>query len=278
MTNPRWIDNPGGIDNPRWIDNHCHLGEEAAAWLVEAEALGVEKFIDVGCDLDGSRAATERAEADDRIFATAGIHPHEAERYAGSESTGIDGIAALLTRKRVVAVGECGLDYFYDHSPREAQRQIFADQIGLAHDHDATLVIHTRDAWDETFDILAAVGVPDRVVFHCFTGGPSEARRALDLNAWLSFSGIVTFASATELREAAAMTPVDRLLVETDSPYLAPVPHRGKPNQPAWVTVVGEFLAGNCVQWPEGQGQDPVAELAAATWDNAHAAYPKLAG
>lgn len=264
----------------RWIDNHCHLGDEAVAWLAEADALGVQKFIDVGCDLDGSLAAAARASADDRVFATAGIHPHEAEHYVSStgavNADDLGRIAALLAEPRVVAVGECGLDYYYDHSPRAQQRSVFAAQIGLANEHDATLVIHTRDAWDETFEILAAEGVPDRVVFHCFTGGPTEARRALDLNAWLSFSGIATFKSASELREAAAITPLDRLLIETDSPYLAPVPHRGRPNQPAWVTVVGEFLAHNCVVWPEGEGASPVAALAEATWQNAHVAYPKL--
>ena len=124
-------------------------------------------------------------------------------------------------------MGECGLDYYYEHSPRDAQRRAFAEQIALAGDHDLALVIHTRDAWPETFDILGAEGVPERTVFHCFTGGPEEARRCLDLGAWLSFSGIVTFKAAADLREAAALCPLDRMLVETDSPYLAPVPHRG---------------------------------------------------
>src|SRR5690606_11663287 len=184
------------------------------------------------------------------VFATAGVHPHDAK-------DGLDGLEALLAEPEVVAVGECGLDYHYDHSPRDVQAQAFAAQIAMAHAHDLALVIHTREAWDDTFAILEEAGVPERTVFHCFSGGLDEARRCLDLGAVLSFSGIVTFPSATDLQAAAAMCPLDRLLVETDSPYLTPVPHRGKKNQPAWVTLVGEFVAGL-------RGIEP-AELAAAT-------------
>ncbi len=165
----------------------------------------------------------------------------------------------------VVAVGECGLDFHYDKSPRDVQRRVFAEQIALAHRHGLALVIHTREAWPETFDILAAEGVPERTVFHCFTGGPDEARHGLDLGAHLSISGIVTFPSADDVREAVALCPLDRLLVETDSPYLAPVPHRGKPNRPALVTVVGAAVAA-------AKGVD-VAAVAAATWENAEHVY-----
>ena len=145
------------------------------------------------------------------------------------------------TRDRVVAVGEAGLDYYYDHSPRDVQRAAFAAQIQLAHERRLPLVIHTRDAWDDTFDVLAAEGVPERTIFHCFTGGPDEARRCLDIGAFVSFSGIVTFKNATPIQEAARVVPLDRILVETDAPYLAPVPHRGQPNQPAWVPFVGSI-------------------------------------
>jgi TatD DNase family protein len=162
-------------------------------------------------------------------------------------------------------VGECGLDYHYDHSPRDVQREVFAAQIGLAHRHDLALVIHTREAWEDTFDVLAAEGVPERTVLHCFTGGPDEARRCLDLGGYLSFSGIVTFPSAQDVREAAALCPLDRVLVETDAPYLAPVPHRGKRNRPALVAVVGAGLA-------EAMGRD-VAEVAEASWRNATGVY-----
>ena len=166
-------------------------------------------------------------------------------------------------------MGEAGLDYYYEHSPREAQRAAFADQIQIAHQRNLPLVIHTRDAWDETFDILRAESVPERVIFHCFTGGPDEARRCLELGAFLSFSGIVTFKNATGVAEAARMCPNDRVLVETDSPYLAPVPHRGRTNQPAHVADVGRFVAD--------LRNSAVDEFAALTSANARIAFPGLA-
>jgi len=243
----------------RWIDNHCHLDDDSAADVIAVAAeAGVVRFIDVGCDVAGSKASIARAEKFDCVFATVGVHPHEAK-------DGIAGIEELLEHERVVAVGECGLDYYYDHSPRDQQRQVFAEQIGLAHKHDLALVIHTRDAWDETFEILDREGVPDRTVFHCFTGGADEAEAGLARGAMLSFSGIVTFKSADDVRAAAALCPLDRLLVETDSPYLAPVPHRGKPNQPANVALVGAHVAD--------VKDVSLHQVAADTWDNAHRLY-----
>jgi TatD DNase family protein len=243
----------------RWTDQHAHLDPETAdEALAECREAGVLRLIDVGTDVESSERAITMARRFPEVWATAGVHPHDA-------SGGIDGLEALLGRERVVGVGECGLDYHYDHSPRDAQRTVFADQIALAHQHDLALVIHTREAWDDTFDILRAEGVPERTVMHCFTGGPDEARRCLDLGAHLSFSGIVTFPSAPELREAAVLCPADRLLVETDAPYLAPVPHRGKRNRPALVAVVGASVA-------EVRG-DEVADVAAATWCNASVLY-----
>jgi TatD DNase family protein len=140
-------------------------------------------------------------------------------------------------------VGECGLDYFYEHSPRDAQLAALRDQVRLAIDADLALVLHVRDAFDDLFDLLENEGVPPRTVLHCFTGGPAEARRCVDAGMMVSISGIVTFKNADQLREAVAIIPLDRLLVETDSPFLAPVPHRGRPNEPALVTVVGEAVA-----------------------------------
>ena len=166
---------------------------------------------------------------------------------------------------RPVAVGECGLDYHYDHSPRGVQREAFAAQVALANRLALPLVIHTREAWDDTFDILDAEGVPARTIFHCFTGGPDEARRCLDLGGHLSFSGIVTFPSADDLRAAATLCPLDRLLVETDSPYLAPVPLRGRRNEPANVAVVGAAVA-------EARGTT-TENVAAATLSNARVAF-----
>jgi TatD DNase family protein len=244
----------------RWTDNHCHLdpgpgGAEAAA---EARAAGVARIVTVGTDPAHSAAAVETARALDGVWATAGVHPHEARH-------GVDGIEALLDEPEVVAVGECGLDYHYDHSPRPVQREVFAAQVAMANRRRLPLVIHTREAWDDTFAVLAAEGVPERTVFHCFTGGPDEARRCLDLGAHLSFSGIVTFPSAADLREAAAACPLDRLLVETDSPYLTPVPHRGRPNRPAYVPLVGAGVAA-----AKGIAVEAVAE---ATWRTASAFY-----
>jgi TatD DNase family protein len=246
----------------RWTDDHCHLPkdpEAAAAVVAEAEAAGVARLITVGCDVFESGLYCDAAAAHPGVvWSTAGVHPHDA-------SGGIDGLEALLGRPGVVAVGECGLDFHYDRSPRDAQREVFAAQVALAHAHELALVIHTREAWPETFEVLAAEGVPPRTVFHCFSGGPDEARRCLDLGAHLSFSGIVSFPSAEELRAAAALCPADRLLVETDSPYLAPVPHRGKRNVPAWVPVVGAALAA--------ARDEPVEMVADATWANAEAVY-----
>jgi TatD DNase family protein len=245
-----------------WIDDHCHLDLDpvrAAEQVAAAAAAGVERLISVGCDVAQSAGYVDLARRHpDVVWATAGVHPHDA-------SGGIGGLEALLVEPEIVAVGECGLDFFYERSPRDVQREVFAAQIAMARQHDLALVIHTRDAWPETFDVLEAEGVPERTVFHCFTGGPDEARRCLDLGAVLSFSGIVTFPSATDLQEAARVCPLDRLLVETDSPYLAPVPHRGKQNQPAWVPVVGEAIAVL-------QGRHP-DEVADATWATAEATY-----
>lgn len=244
----------------RWIDQHCHLepGSAATEAVAEARAAGVARLITVGTDLASSLGAVEVARAHDGVWATAGVHPHDA-------SEGLEGIAALCDAPEVVAVGECGLDYHYDHSPREVQREVFAAQIALAHEVGLPLVVHTREAWDDTFALLDEGGVPECTVFHCFTGGPDEARRGLDRNVVLSFSGIVTFPSADDLRAAAALCPLDRLLVETDSPYLAPVPHRGRANRPALVPLVGAAVAA-----AKGVAVDAVA---AASWATASAFY-----
>lgn len=223
-----------------WTDSHCHIpyrGIDDGA-VAEARQAGVTRLVTVGTDAEQSAAAIEVARAHDGVWATVGLHPHDAGR-------GVATIEPLLAGRppEVVAVGECGLDYHYDHSPRDVQQDVFAAQIALAHRYDLTLVIHTREAWDDTFAVLRDAGVPARTVFHCFTGGPAEATRALDIGAYLSFSGIVSFKRATDVQAAARLCPADRLLVETDAPYLAPVPHRGQPNRPAWVPLVGEVVA-----------------------------------
>jgi TatD DNase family protein len=244
---------------PEWIDSHCHVHDDrtpdgAAAAVAAAAEAGVTTLVTVGCDRDTSLAAIAVAAAHPGVHATVGLHPHDAVQ-------GVDSIVDLLDTPGIVAVGEAGLDYHYDHSPRDVQREAFAEQVQLALDRDLALVIHSREAWEDTFGVLGDVGVPARTVFHCFTGGPDEAQRALELGASLSFSGIVTFPSAADVQAAAVLCPLDRMLVETDSPYLAPVPHRGRPNRPAWVTHVGQFVAD--------LRDVPVGAVAAATSDNA---------
>ncbi|MEN3314872.1 MAG: TatD DNase family protein [Acidimicrobiaceae bacterium] len=244
-----------------WTDSHCHLQYEGLPTdaLDRAEAAGVTRMVCIGTDGPQSARAVEVARSHPgRVWATVGLHPHDAVN-------GVDTIAGSLGAPEVVGIGECGLDYHYDHSPRDTQRRVFAAQVALAHEHDLALVIHTREAWDDTFAVLAAEGVPGRTVFHCFSGGPTEARRALDTGAHLSFSGILTFKKADDVRQAAALAPLDRVLVETDAPYLTPVPHRGAPNHPAFVALVGAALA-------RARGCD-VAAVEEATWANATAVF-----
>ena len=228
---------PAGAASGPWIDTHCHLELETCdSEVAAARQAGVAALIAIGTDVADSRQAVAVAGRHAEVRASVGVHPHEA---AG----GTDGLVDLLGLGDVVAVGECGLDYHYDHSPRPEQRRVFADQIGLAHETGLTLVVHSRSAWDDTFAILASEGVPERTVLHCFTGGVPEAERALEMGAYLSFSGIVSFPKAREVHRSAACCPADRLLVETDAPLLAPVPLRGKPNSPANVPLVGAALA-----------------------------------
>ncbi len=245
----------------RWVDNHCHLepGAGGAAQIAAARAVGVELFVDVGTDTERSRqAVATAAEHPGVVFATVGVHPHDA-----TEGTG--GLTELLGQPGVVAVGECGLDYHYEHSPRQVQREAFAAQIALAHTHNLPLVVHTREAWDETFAILDTEGVPSHSVLHCFTGGPAEAEAGLARGMHVSFSGIVTFKSAAGLRDALLMVPTHRMMVETDSPFLAPEPVRGKPNSPANLPLVGARMARELGVAP--------SDLAADLWTTTHAFY-----
>jgi len=243
-----------------WFDQHCHIppGEDGVEWHAEAQAAGVARMVTVGTNMARSQEAIRVADDLDGVWATAGVHPHDS-------SDGIEGLEELLDHPGVVAVGECGLDFHYDHSPRDLQAAVFASQIALANERNLPLVIHTREAWDHTFEILDREGTPGRTVFHCFTGGPEEARECLARGAILSFSGIVTFPNAPEVREAAAGCPLDRLMVETDSPYLAPVPHRGRKNRPALVPHVGAAVA-------EAKGLS-ADEVERATWRTASAFY-----
>lgn len=250
----------------RWIDAHCHLQfedrgptpEEAVARAVEA---GVERMVCIGTDLATSREAVRLAGQFPPVWATVGLHPHDASKLPDEW----DGLVELAGADRVVGIGEAGFDLYYRHSEPGAQEEAFRAQLRLARDRDLPLVIHSRDAWPETFGVLESEGVPPRTVFHCFTGGRAEAQRALELGCWLSYSGIVSFKTADDLRAAAALTPADRLLVETDAPFLAPVPHRGKTNEPALLPAVGAALAA--------ARDEPVEAVAATTRTNALAFF-----
>jgi len=256
------------VSGPGWVDSHCHLGyegtdEDPETAFREARAAGVDALVCVGTDLESSQRAVELATRHPEVRATVGLHPHEASRL-DEQWTALEALAR--DRADVVGgIGEGGFDLYYEHSARDAQEAAFRAHVQLARELDRALVIHSRDAWDDTFAVLVDVGPPARAVFHCFTGGPDEARRALDLGAYLSFSGIVSFKNADDVRAAAAIAPLDRVLVETDAPYLAPVPHRGKPNRPAWVVEVGHALA-------TAMGRS-VDEVAAATSRNAAAVF-----
>jgi len=234
-----------------WTDAHCHLQDQflsgethvaanALATLERAFDAGVDRVVVIGTDATTSREALALSDLESpvEIYATVGLHPHE----ASSDLAPIE-VLARTGHARLVGIGECGLDYYYEHSPRGAQRQAFARQISLAHELDLALVIHARDAFDDLRAILASEGVPPRTVIHCFTGTPVDAENCLALGCDISVSGVVTFKNAEPLREAVRLVPLDRLHVETDSPFLAPVPHRGKVNEPGFVSVVGEFVA-----------------------------------
>ena len=247
-----------------WVDSHAHVHDARIVggdWAEAAHAHGVARVITVGCDEPTSLAAIAQRRAGDatapEVLATAGLHPHDA-------TDGWDWLDLILASGEVIAVGECGLDYHYDHSPRDVQQSAFEAQVAMAIDHDLPLVIHTRNAWADTFAILDRTGMARRTIFHCFTGGPDDARKCLDRGAYLSYSGIVTFPSAAETQAAAVLTPSDRLLIETDSPYLAPIPHRGKSNRPMWVPIVGAFVAALRGESPQTVEDSTWAATAAA--------------
>lgn len=241
------------------VDNHCHLDIADGSWmsveeaLAEAAAVGVPRIVQIGCDLPGAQWAVEVAERFDAIVAGVALHPNEAPKLAADgrleEALGtIERLAASSDRVR--AVGETGLDYFRtDESGRPAQHESFRRHIDLAKRLDKTLVIHDRDAHDDVLRVLDEEGVPDRVVMHCFSGDADLARACLDRGAWLSFAGTVTFKNAEPLREALRVTPLDRVLVETDAPYLTPMPYRGRPNAsylvPLTMRVMAETLGSD---------------------------------
>lgn len=229
----------------RLVDSHCHLDDakfdgDREQVIERALAAGVERMVAIGTgngppDLE---TGIRQAEKYSFMYATIGVHPHDAAK-AGDETFGR--LRELAAHPKVVAFGEIGLDYHYDFSPRDVQRSVFEKQLALAAESGHPVVIHTREAWDDTVAMLRhwrGAGI-----IHCFTGDEEQARQALDLGFHLSFGGVLTFPKAETVRQAARITPGDRLLVETDCPYLAPVPHRGKRNEPAFVVETVRRLA-----------------------------------
>jgi TatD DNase family protein len=247
------------------IDTHCHLDSEyfpegEDETLARARSAGVTGFVCVGVgSLPQTQAALAIAARRPDVWATVGVHPHDA---ASCDAQLEAELARLATAPRVVAVGEIGLDFHYDHSPREQQQQVFRRFIQLARELKKPIVVHTRTAPEQTLQILLEENARDvGGLIHCFSENKAFATRALDLDFDLSFSGIVTFKSAVDIQEVAAWAPADRILVETDSPYLAPIPLRGKRCEPAYVLHTARFVAGL-------RGM-PLEELAAVTSQNA---------
>jgi TatD DNase family protein len=239
------------------IDTHAHLGDDAAEILERARAAGVTRVVDVATTVAGARTALDRAERFDGVYACLGVHPHEA-----GEPPDLDALRELLAHPCAVAVGETGLDYFRDYAPRAAQRRLFEYQLALAREVGKPVVIHTRAADDDTRGRLLAHDGP--VLLHCFSS-PSLLEPALERGWYVSFAGNVTYKNAHELRDAARRLPVDRLLAETDSPYLAPQAVRGRTNEPAYVVHTLQVLA-------ESREVD-AAELAAQIDANADAVF-----
>ncbi len=228
------------------VDSHCHLDDkqfdaDRDAAIERARAAGVDRMLAIGTgngppDLE---SGIRLADAHPFLYATAGVHPHDASK---ADTAAFARLPRLLQHPKVVAVGEIGLDYHYNLSPPEVQREVFRRQLALALEAGKPVIIHTREAWADTINALRESGV-NRGVFHCFSGGPEEAREALDMGFHLAFGGVITFPKAEGVRQAARETPDDRLLVETDAPYLAPVPHRGKRNEPAFLVDTVRRLA-----------------------------------
>ena|SRR5579871_5826456 len=234
------------------IDSHCHLDNEQFnpdrdAVIERALDAGVDHMMVIGTgegppDLE---AGTRLADRYAPLYATVGVHPHDADK-ATAET--YHQLATLVRHPKVLAVGEMGLDYHYDHSPRDVQRAVFIEQMGIAREAGKPIVIHTREAWDDTLALLEAhwarpLGTAARGIMHCFSGGPHEAEQALALGFYLSFGGIITFPKSLDIQEAARCTPVDRILIETDAPFLAPVPKRGKRNEPSFMLETARKLA-----------------------------------
>jgi TatD DNase family protein len=230
------------------IDSHAHIqgkeyAGEAADVIARASAAGVEKIIAVGGagDMSSNTEAVALADSFPNIYATVGMHPHDAKDVGADE---LLALRALTSQPKVIAVGETGLDYYYNHSPHEVQCRVFTQFIRMARETGLPIVVHERDAAQEAAELLRSEGGRElHGVIHCFTGNYEAACAYLDLGFYLSFTGIITFKNAEPLRPVVRQVPLERMLVETDSPYLTPVPHRGKRNEPAYVRLVAETVA-----------------------------------
>lgn len=228
------------------IDTHTHLNDSKFASdlgevIDRARTAGVERMVVCGYDMRSSRRAVEIARQYDCVYATVGVHPHDARSVGEGD---LAELRELSSTDKVIAIGEIGLDFHYDFSPRPAQKAAFERQLGLANEIGLPVVVHSREAHSETVAVMKAAGSVGGCVFHCFAGNVRDAVEVLDMGFYIGVDGPVTFKSREELREVVAMCPKDRLLVETDCPYLAPVPHRGKRNEPAHVKLVCETVAG----------------------------------
>jgi TatD DNase family protein len=246
-----------------WFDSHCHLHlceqeSPLVDLLMRARSHGVEQMVAIGIEVASSERALDIAREHEGVHSSAGVHPNDASSWNEDAKGRID---ELLAHDEVVAVGETGLDFYRDYTPHDVQRAAFRDHIELAKGHRMPLVIHTRASTKAAIEELEAVDPPERLIFHCWSGNADELKRALELGAHVSFAGNISFRTAGDLRDVALLVPEDRLLVETDSPFLAPVPHRGKPNEPGFVAAVGRAVA-------EARDQDE-AEIARATTANA---------
>ncbi|MBL4588976.1 MAG: TatD family hydrolase [Alphaproteobacteria bacterium] len=235
-----------------WIDSHCHLNHEGsdkvgsiAERIENANNNGVEGMLTVCCNITKERDELKAiAAAHKNIWYSIGTHPHDAADTKELKITQKELSEMVLTDDKIIAIGETGLDYYYDNSPREEQRESFRKHIRSSLETELPLIIHTRDAEDDTVQILKEEGGNEiKAVLHCFTGTRDLAEQALDMGFYISFSGIVTFKNSTDLQEVAKMVPNNRFLVETDAPFLAPVPYRGKTNQPAHVIETGKFIS-----------------------------------
>ena len=256
-----------------WIDSHAHLDMEAfrpgpGRGHCPGLPKGVSKIITIGIDLESSRRALRLAQTHDRIWATVGIHPHDAKKRTEQD---LSRLAELAREPRVVAVGETGLDFFRNLSPEEDQADCFRKMIRLARETARPLVIHDRQAHEEVLTILREEKAGEiGGIFHCFSGDWDMARRCLDLNFFLSITGAVTFKKGTVLEEVVRRAPLGSLLIETDAPYLAPHPYRGRRNEPAYVAATADYVARI--------RNMPLPELSRTLWDNTHKAFRNRLG